>query len=157
MSRPYLHRIHAKGIAMLAYNTNIKIRSKGFSDCIDITAQVEKVVKESGVVDGLITIMIPGSTASITTIEYESGAINDLKAALDRIAPEILEYAHNKRWGDGNGFSHVRAAIMKPSLCVPVINAKLTLGTWQQIILIDFDNKPRTRSIILMIIGTERY
>jgi len=101
----------------------------------------------------LITIICPGSTGSITTIEYESGVLQDLKDALERIAPSDIPYEHNKRWGDGNGFSHVRAALMKPSLTIPLVNGKLTLGTWQQIVFIDFDNRGRHRDIIVQIIG----
>ncbi len=141
---------------MITYNSSIKIRTTGFSDCSDITPQVESIVKDSRVQDGLVTIMAAGSTAAITTIEFESGAVSDLRKALDRIAPLELEYAHNKRWGDGNGFSHVRAALMKPSLSIPIISRKMPLGTWQQIVFLDFDNKPRTRSLVVMVIGSER-
>ncbi len=142
---------------MITYTTTAKFRTKGFSDCIDITSSVEEAVRDSTVKDGLVTVMAPGSTASVTTIEFESGAVSDLQSALDKIAPLDLEYAHNQRWGDGNGFSHVRAALMKPSLTIPVIEGKLTLGVWQQIVFLDFDNKPRTRTIIFMVIGSERF
>ncbi len=141
---------------MIVYNTSIKLRTNGFSDCVDITASVEKAVKDAGIMDGLVTVMVPGSTGAVTTIEFESGAISDLKQALDRIAPLEIEYAHNKRWGDGNGFAHVRAALMNPSVSIPVVNGKLTLGTWQQVAFLDFDNKPRTRSLVAMVVGTER-
>ena len=138
---------------MKVYNSSIRLRTAGFSDCKDITDDLENCLKESRVRDGLLTVMVSGSTAAITTIEFESGAVNDLKHALDRIAPLEIEYAHNLRWGDGNGFSHVRAALMKPSLSIPVIAGKLTLGTWQQVVCLDFDNKPRTRSLVVQIIG----
>jgi secondary thiamine-phosphate synthase enzyme len=131
----------------------ISINTKGFSDIIDINSQVLSIVKRSLIANGLVTIFCPGSTGSITTLEYESGVLQDLKDALERIAPSDIPYEHNERWGDGNGFSHVRAALMKPSLTVPLVNGKLTLGTWQQIVFIDFDNRGRSRDIIVQIIG----
>ena len=131
----------------------ISINTKGFSDIIDINSQVLSIVKRLLIVNGLVTIFCPGSTGSITTIEYESGVLQDLKDALERIAPSDIPYEHNERWGDGNGFSHVRAALMKPSLTVPLVNGKMTLGTWQQIVFIDFDNRDRYRDIIVQIIG----
>ena len=131
----------------------ISINTKGFCDIINITPQVLSIVEQSSVADGLVTIFCPGSTGSITTIEYESCALKDLKEALERIAPSDIPYAHDRRWEDGNGFSHVRAALMKPSLTVPLVNGKLTLGTWQQIVFIDFDNRERHRDIIVQIIG----
>jgi secondary thiamine-phosphate synthase enzyme len=131
----------------------ISINTKGFCDIIDINSQMLSIVKRSLIANGLITIFCPGSTGSITTIEYESGVLQDLKKALERIAPSGIPYEHDKRWGDGNGFSHVRAALMKPSLTIPLVNGKLTLGTWQQIVFIDFDNRGRHRDIIVQIIG----
>jgi secondary thiamine-phosphate synthase enzyme len=131
----------------------ISINTKGFCDIIDINSHVLSIVKRSLIANGLVTIFCPGSTGSITTIEYESGVLQDLKDALERIAPSDIPYEHNERWGDGNGFSHVRAALMKPSLTVPLVNGNLTLGTWQQIVFIDFDNRDRYRDIIVQIIG----
>ncbi len=131
----------------------ISINTKGFCDIIDINSQVLSIVERSLIANGLITIFCPGSTGSITTIEYESGVLQDLKAAIERIAPSDIPYEHNERWGDGNGFSHVRAALMKPSLTVPLVKGKPTLGTWQQIVFIDFDNRGRHRDIIVQIIG----
>jgi secondary thiamine-phosphate synthase enzyme len=131
----------------------ISINTKGFCDIIDVNSQVLSIVKRSLIANGLVTIFCPGSTGSITTIEYESGVLQDLKDALERIAPSDIPYEHNERWGDGNGFSHVRAALMKPSLAVPLVNGKLTLGTWQQIVFIDFDNCGRHRDIVVQIIG----
>ena len=131
----------------------ISINTKGFSDIIDINSQVLSIVKRSLIANGLVTIFCPGSTGSVTTIEYESGVLQDLKDALERIAPSDIPYEHNERWGDGNGFSHVRAALMKPSLTVPLVNGELALGTWQQIVFIDFDNRDRYRDIIVQIIG----
>ena len=134
----------------------ISLNTKGFSDIIDITPQVLSIAKRSLIANGLITVICPGSTGSITTIEYESGVLQDLKDAFERIAPSDMPYEHNERWGDGNGFSHVRAALMKPSLTVPLVNGKLTLGTWQQIVFIDFDNRGRHRDIVVQIIGDEK-
>jgi secondary thiamine-phosphate synthase enzyme len=141
---------------MIIYNASIKLRTKGFSDCTDITPDLEKFLAESRVRDGLLTVIISGSTGAVTTIEYESGAVSDLKQALDRIAPMDIEYAHNLRWGDGNGFSHVRAALMKPSLSIPIVDGKLCLGTWQQVVFLDFDNRSRTRSLVVQIMGSEK-
>jgi len=138
---------------MIIHHKNMKLSTKGFTDCRDITPEIESAVNESKVKNGLVTVMVPGSTAAVTTIEFESGAVSDLKQALDRLAPMTGEYAHNLRWGDGNGFSHVRAALMRPSLSVPIVDGKLCLGTWQQLILLDFDNRPRERSVLIQILG----
>jgi|SRR3989304_2010585 len=137
---------------MISTNT-ISINTKGFSDTIDITYEVTKIVEQSGIENGLVTIFCRGSTGTITTIEFESGVIKDLQRALEKIAPSNVPYEHDKRWGDGNGFSHVRAALMKPSLSIPLIQQKLILGTWQQIVFIDFDNRERHREIFVQIIG----
>ena len=137
---------------MISTNT-ISINTKGFTDTIDITYEVTKIVEQSGIENGLVTIYCRGSTGTITTIEFESGVIKDLQRALEKIAPSNVPYEHDKRWGDGNGFSHVRAALMKPSLSIPLIQQKLILGTWQQIVFIDFDNRERHREIFVQIIG----
>ncbi len=100
-----------------------------------------------------MNVFCSGSTGGITTIEYESGVINDLKKAIEKIAPSDMPYEHDKRWGDGNGFSHVRAALMKPSLTIPLVKGKLTLGTWQQIVFIDFDNRGRERNVVVQVMG----
>lgn len=135
------------------YSDHIELGTRGFSDCIDITRRVESILDQSGIKDGLASVFVIGSTASITTIEYESGVVEDLKEAIERLAPSDMPYRHDTRWGDGNGFSHVRAALLKPGLTVPVIDGALSLGTWQQIVLIDFDNRPRTRRIAVQIVG----
>jgi len=137
---------------MISTNT-ISINTKGFNDTIDITYEVTKIVEQSGIENGLVTVFCRGSTGTITTIEFESGVIKDLQRALEKIAPSNVPYEHDKRWGDGNGFSHVRAALMKPSLSIPLIQQKLILGTWQQIVFIDFDNRVRHREIFVQIIG----
>ena len=130
-----------------------KLKTKGETDIIDITGKAEKALEESGLKDGLFTVFIPGATGGITTVEYEPGLVSDLKGGFERLAPRKGQYAHNTKWGDGNGFSHVRASMLGPSLSVPFSGAKLTLGTWQQIVFIDFDNRPRTREIIFQMIG----
>jgi len=139
--------------ALMVFTETIALNTKGFCDMINITPQVFSIVNQSSVHDGLVTVFIPGSTSAITTIEYETGVLQDLQDALERIAPSDIPYAHDRRWGDGNGFSHIRAALMKPSLSVPLVSGKLTLGTWQQIVLIDFDNRSRRRKIIVQITG----
>ena len=137
----------------MTYSETISISTKGFSDIIDITDRVDSVVGHSKIKDGLVTVFCPGSTGSITTIEYESGVLRDLQKAIEKIAPSDIPYEHDRRWGDGNGFSHVRAALMKPSLSIPIIKGRLTLGTWQQIVFIDFDNRRRERSLFVHILG----
>jgi secondary thiamine-phosphate synthase enzyme len=104
---------------------------------------------------GQVVVFVPGSTGAVTTIEYEEGVVGDLKQAIERFAPRTIEYAHDAAWGDGNGYSHVRAAMLGPSLSIPVIDGAMTLGTWQQVVLIDFDNRPRQRRVIQQIIGEE--
>lgn len=120
---------------------------------IDITQAVEETVSKSGMKTGICTIFCTGSTGSITTIEYEDGLLKDFPEAMERLAPKDAIYEHHLRWRDGNGHSHVRASILGPSLTVPFVNSKLTLGTWQQITFLDFDNRPRSRSLEVVIIG----
>jgi secondary thiamine-phosphate synthase enzyme len=132
---------------------HIGVNTTGKTDILDLTPKVMETVAGSAPLNGLVTLFIPGSTAALTTIEYETGVINDLKNAIERMAPEDLYYEHNERWGDGNGYAHVRAAMIGPSLQVPVVEGRLTLGTWQQIVLLDFDNRPRKRQIILQMSG----
>ncbi len=131
----------------------LQLRTQGNCDIRDITAQVSEAVKESGLQAGTVTIFSPGSTAGLTTIEYESGALADLRRVLDKIAPPGQDYQHHLRWGDDNGHSHIRAALIGPSLTVPFVKRQLTLGTWQQIVFIDFDTRPRERRLILQIMG----
>ncbi|MCI0482159.1 MAG: secondary thiamine-phosphate synthase enzyme YjbQ [Candidatus Dadabacteria bacterium] len=138
---------------MAVITTSIRLRTKGETDLVDITAEVGESVRDSGISSGIVTVFIPGSTAGVTTIEYESGAIQDFREAIERIAPKGIHYHHDARWGDGNGYSHVRAALQGASLTVPFSSSELLLGTWQQIIVVDFDNRPRTRDVILQIIG----
>jgi secondary thiamine-phosphate synthase enzyme len=132
---------------------SFQLKTQGFSDVHDLTSKVQDLLKSSRLTHGIVTVFVPGSTAGITTIEFESGVIEDLKKAIERIAPQNIHYDHDARWGDGNGFSHVRAALLGPSLTVPFSYGKLQLGTWQQIILIDFDNRPRRREILVQVVG----
>ncbi len=131
----------------------ISLQTKGFSDIIDITSHVAAIVEGSKMKNGAVTVFCPGSTGAVTTIEYESGVLEDLKKAIERVAPSDIPYAHDRRWGDGNGFSHVRAALVGPSLTVPITRGALALGTWQQIVFIDFDNRKRQRKIIVQVMG----
>ena len=131
----------------------ISPQSKGHCDIIDITSQVEEQVTEANINNGIIVIFVSGSTAGITTIEFEPGLIADLQEMWQRLIPENVPYHHDRRWGDGNGYAHVRASLLGASLIVPFQDKRLTLGTWQQIVLIDFDNRPRSRQIILQIMG----
>jgi len=118
----------------------------------DITPELEKLVGEAGVRTGVLTVQMLGSTGAITTIEYESGALSDLRRALDALAPTDAEYAHNARWGDGNGFSHVRSALLKTSLSLPIVDGELALGTWQQIVAINLDNRARERELVAVVV-----
>jgi secondary thiamine-phosphate synthase enzyme len=132
---------------------NLSFNMRGSGHMLDITDVTGQTIRDSGVKAGIVTLFVPGSTAALTTIEYESGALQDFRRLFDEVAPEDREYAHNARWGDGNGHSHVRAALLGPSLTVPFAEGKLLLGTWQQIILVDFDNRPRERAVVAQVIG----
>ena len=123
------------------------------TDLIDITREVSRRIRESGIAEGSVLVFVPGSTAALTTIEYESGVVEDLREAIERLAPEGAHYRHDARWGDGNGYSHVRAALLGPSLTIPVIEGRPVLGTWQQVILCDFDNRPRKRQVVVQVSG----
>jgi secondary thiamine-phosphate synthase enzyme len=120
----------------------------------DITDELEAMVRESGIRTGVLTVELVGSTGAITTIEYESGALRDLRRALEVLAPVDAEYAHNARWGDGNGFSHVRSALLKTSLSVPVVDGELALGTWQQVVALNLDNRDRARELVAVLVGS---
>jgi secondary thiamine-phosphate synthase enzyme len=125
----------------------LTVSTCGFTDIIDISSDVRQACSRVDVNDGVAHLFVVGATAALSTIEYEPGAVADLKAALERIAPVDGHYEHNEAWHDGNGYSHLRAALMKPSLSIPIVEGRLVLGTWQQVILLDFDNRPRTREI----------
>jgi secondary thiamine-phosphate synthase enzyme len=131
----------------------LNLRTRGHCDIQDITSQVADAVKDSGLQAGIVTIFCPGSTGGLTTIEYESGALADLEQVFDEIAPPDRDYRHHLRWGDDNGHSHVRAALIGPSLTVPFVRGCLTLGTWQQIVFLDFDTRPRSRRLVMQVLG----
>jgi secondary thiamine-phosphate synthase enzyme len=131
----------------------IELRTQGNGELKDITEDVERHVRASEVSLGLAVVFVPGATGAVTTLEYEPGLIRDMLEALERLAPKDAEYAHNLRWGDGNGHSHVRAAMLGPSLSVPIVDGRLALGTWQQIVFIDLDNRPRNRRLMVQILG----
>jgi secondary thiamine-phosphate synthase enzyme len=133
--------------------STLNVPTKGMGDVIDLTVQVSTLLQRSGLTNGTATVFVPGSTAGVTTIEFESGVVGDLKQAFERLVPQNIHYAHDARWGDGNGFSHVRASLLGPSLTVPFSAGRLLLGTWQQIILVDFDNRSRDRDVIVQIQG----
>jgi secondary thiamine-phosphate synthase enzyme len=134
-------------------NYYLSFKTSGDTDIIDITQDVSLKVAEAGLTEGHVLIFVPGSTAAVTTIEYESGVVWDLKEAIERLAPNSIPYRHDAKWGDGNGYAHVRAAILGPSLNIPLIKSRLALGTWQQIVLIDFDNELRYRKVLVSISG----
>ncbi len=138
---------------MTVVNHQIEFQTGGDAEMQDITGAVREVVAASGLRDGIVTIFCPGSTSAVTTIEFEAGALADLRQLFDEIIPADREYQHNLRWGDGNGHSHVRAALLGPSLTVPLVGGRLTLGTWQQIIHVDFDNRPRRRQLLVQVLG----
>lgn len=134
--------------------TTLERETTAGTDIHDLSSELASFVAAGGISEGWVMLFVPGSTAALTTIEFESGAVNDFKRAIERLAPEGAEYEHNLRWGDGNGYSHVRAALIGPSLVLPVVAGKIETGTWQQVILCDFDNRPRRRRILLQIMGT---
>ncbi len=131
----------------------ISISTRGYGDILDITDKVARLLSESKIDSGIATVFIGGSTGAVTSIEYEPGVVQDLKEAIERMAPQGIPYHHDARWGDGNGYAHVSAALMGASFTVPFSKKSLLLGTWQQIIAIDFDNRPRSRKIVVQIMG----
>jgi len=137
----------------MVHTDSFPLTAKGFCDILDITGNVAEIAAGSGMANGTVTVFSPGSTCAITTIEYERGVLRDLRRAIEELVPEARGYDHDKRWGDGNGFSHVRAALMKPSLSIPMVGKRLALGTWQQIVFLDFDNRERTREVLVQVVG----
>ena len=142
-------------MAFEIFHDQLTFTSTAGTDVFDITSQVREKISESGIRNGQALAFVPGSTAALTTIEYERGVVRDLVDAIERIAPQGLRYRHDERWGDGNGYAHVRAALLGPSLTVPVVAGQLALGTWQQMVLVDFDNRPRQRRILIQISGDD--
>ncbi len=138
---------------MAVHTFHLKVHTAGHAEMADITGAAERAVQDSGLRAGILTLFIPGATAALTTIEYEEGALKDFRRLFDELAAPDRDYAHNARWGDGNGHSHVRAALLGPSLTIPFVDGELLLGTWQQIILVDFDVQPRSRTVIAQVMG----
>jgi secondary thiamine-phosphate synthase enzyme len=145
--------MQSKGTQFISEAKKLFFSTTAGTDVIDITRYVAEKVKESHLSEGQVVVFTPGSTAALTTIEYESGVVRDLVEAIERLAPQDLDYRHDARWGDGNGYAHVRAALLGPSLAVPVVQGSLALGTWQQIVLVDFDNRPRKRQVMIQLSG----
>jgi len=137
----------------MVFGKEITLQTQGYSDVKDITGRVHEVVGESGIANGLVNISVIGSTASISTIEYEPALVQDLQNELEKWVPSTLESLHSQTWGDDNGFAHIRATFMGPGITVPVVGGKVRLGTWQQIIVIDHDNRPRTRQVYVQVMG----
>ena len=138
---------------MAVLTKRIQIKSKGETDIIDITDKTSQAIKESKIKNGLVTVFVSGSTAAVTTIEYEPGLRYDFPEMLSRVAPKDIEYKHDNTWHDGNGHSHVRASLIGPSLTIPIVEGNMSLGTWQQIVLLEMDTRPRDRNLILQLIG----
>jgi secondary thiamine-phosphate synthase enzyme len=138
---------------MAVVTKSFSIKTKGDTDILDITTQVGKALKETQLKNGSLTVFVPGSTAGITTTEYEPGMLQDLPATFEKLIPKAGDYKHNLTWGDGNGYAHVRAALLKSFFTVPFVDGRMILGTWQQIILVDFDNRRRQREIVVQVIG----
>jgi secondary thiamine-phosphate synthase enzyme len=137
----------------LVVTSEISLRTHGDGDTLDITSKVEKIVLDSKLSNGTVTIFVNGSTAGVTTIEFEPGAVRDFQKLWERLAPKNIVYDHNERWGDGNGYAHIRASLLGASLTIPFTDRKIALGTWQQIILVDFDNRPRQRTVVVQVMG----
>ena len=138
---------------MSVFQKNIQVRTQGNGDVLDVTAQISRAVAESGMRQGIVNVAGRGSTLGITTLEYEPGCVADLKNALETLAPTDGEYAHNARWGDENGYAHLRSALMGTSKGFPLAGGQILLGTWQQIVLCDFDNRPRERQVTVTVVG----
>jgi secondary thiamine-phosphate synthase enzyme len=138
---------------MIIRTTKLTEKTQGYCDIIDLTAKVRQQIDQERIQNGLVTLFVSGSTAALTTIEYESGLVQDLKEFVEKLIPSGRKYHHDDRWGDDNGFSHLRASLFGPSLQIPIESGRPLLGTWQQIVLLDFDNRPRDREIIVQLIG----
>jgi secondary thiamine-phosphate synthase enzyme len=138
---------------MVVYNNEYLFSTEGDGTIVDLTDKIVEIVEESSIQEGQVTVFVTGSTAAVTTVEFEPGLLKDLPEFFEKIIPSNIEYKHNATWGDGNGFSHVRASLVGPSITVPISNGKLLTGTWQQIVFMDFDNRPRKRRVQINIIG----
>jgi len=144
--------INRKGIVMV-HGEEISLSTKGFSDIHDLTRRVQQIVENSGVANGIAVVFVTGSTASVSTMEFEPALVEDVRDHIEKLAPHTMRTRHSETWGDDNGFSHIRATLMGPGISVPVANGELVLGTWQQIVLIDHDNRPRTRKVFVQVLG----
>ncbi len=133
--------------------TSIELTTEGHCDIHDITPNLQRAVSDSGMAHGQVLAFVPGSTGGITTVEFEPGLVRDLREFFDRLIPEGPDYHHHETWGDDNGSSHIRAALLKPSLTIPFARGQLMLGTWQQVVFVDFDTRPRNRSVVVQVIG----
>lgn len=138
---------------MKVINDSLTLSTRGFNDIKDLTEILNEKLRNSGLRQGQLTVFVQGSTAGVTTIEYEPGLVKDLAELMEKIIPSSRSYHHDERWGDANGFSHLRASLLGPSLVIPFADGKLRLGVWQQVVLVDFDNRPRNRQIFLQLIG----
>ena len=138
---------------MPVHSTSHTVETRGLGHTLDLTARVEEAIKGSGLTAGTVTLFVPGSTAGLTTLEFEPGVVEDVADLFERLAPRDAAYAHEKTWHDGNGFSHVRAALLGPSLTIPFADRRPALGTWQQVVLIDFDNRSRQRQLVIQVMG----
>ena len=134
-------------------NSEIRFESSGDGDIRDLTSKVAEIVASCGLGNGSVNVFTPGSTAAITTIEYEPGLLQDIPRLMEKLIPSGIDYEHDKTWHDGNGFSHLRAALIGPGITVPFVSGKMTLGTWQQIVFLEFDNRPRSRSVVVQVMG----
>ena len=138
---------------MAVHHDRIALSSRGDAEVVDITGQVREAASRAGIQDGLVSVFVPGSTGALTTIEFEPGCVRDLRELFDRLIPENPAYHHHEAWNDGNGHSHLRAALLGPSLTVPLVSGELRLGTWQQIVFVDFDNRSRDRELWVTLYG----
>jgi len=137
----------------MVHGEEITLNTQGFSDIHDLTARVEKIVEKSGIKNGVAAVFVIGSTASISTMEYEPALVEDVREQIEKLAPHTMHTRHSETWGDDNGFSHIRATLMGPGITVPIVNGDLVLGTWQQVVLIDHDNRGRTRKVFVQVVG----
>ncbi|MGB8953673.1 MAG: secondary thiamine-phosphate synthase enzyme YjbQ [Candidatus Aminicenantales bacterium] len=138
---------------MKVISDSLSFSTKGFNDMKDLTGPISQRLVANRLKDGIVNIFVPGSTAGVTTIEFEPGLVEDFNRLMEKVVPSNISYHHDKRWGDGNGFSHVRASLIGPSLNIPFSEGRLSIGTWQQIVFVDFDNRPRSRTLLLQFMG----
>ncbi|UCF36859.1 MAG: YjbQ family protein [Acidobacteriota bacterium] len=131
----------------------LSLETQGFCHVIDVTPQLQEKIAQSRIRSGLVTVFVVGATAGVTAVEFEPGLVNDLEELFNRLVPPTLDYHHERTWQDGNGFSHIRASLLKPSIQIPIVNGRMRLGTWQQIVVIDFDNRSRNREVAVQVMG----